>query len=405
MIEPAIPPDEDARLAALRNLHLLDTSSEERFDRITRIARDLFKVQIALISLVDAERQWFKSRIGLTASETPRAISFCGHAILDKAPFVVENALLDERFRDNPLVTGEPHIRFYAGMPLTTLDGQRIGTLCLIDGQARDFPATDRARLRDLGAIAEQQVNFASQIDASLDEMRRIFARLVSHELRTPLTGISTSLQILKSQEHRDSMTDTLLDEALASTNRLGRSVGDIIGFAEIEESLRHLVPQAIDLESFLSPILASLLPLAADKRIRLTAADMTGRCVHADPQALQQILHALLENAVQFSPPDSEVHVDAEEKPVGMLRLAVTDHGSEIKPDELFRVFIPYAQLDASDSRQHDGLGIRLAICHRLAVAMHGRIGYLPNPAGGSRFFVDLPGNSNARDGKAPAA
>ena len=121
MLEPPLPPDEAMRLAALRSLNILDTPAEERFDRITRLAQRLFDVPIALVSLVDTNRQWFKSCQGLDASETPRSISFCGHAILEDGPLIIEDATKDQRFADNPLVTGPPDIRFYTGQPLKKL--------------------------------------------------------------------------------------------------------------------------------------------------------------------------------------------------------------------------------------------------------------------------------------------
>ena len=152
MIDPTIPLDEAERLRTLRALSILDTFAEERFDRYTRLAQRLFDVPIALVSLVDGHRQWFKSRQGLEATETPRNISFCGHAILSDDVLYVPNALDDTRFADNPLVTGDPNIRFYAGHPLRMPDGQRIGTLCLIDREARQFDDGDLDLLQDLAA-------------------------------------------------------------------------------------------------------------------------------------------------------------------------------------------------------------------------------------------------------------
>ena len=142
----------------LRDLRLLDSPPEERFDRLTRLAVRLFGVKTALVSLVDHERQWFKSRQGLDALETPRNISFCGHAILNNGPFVIEDASKDARFADNPLVTGEPCIRFYAGMPLKGPNGHMVGTFCLIDPVARSFGDGDLAALRDLAAVAAAEI-------------------------------------------------------------------------------------------------------------------------------------------------------------------------------------------------------------------------------------------------------
>ncbi|HSM82027.1 MAG TPA: GAF domain-containing protein [Nodosilinea sp.] len=155
---PAIPINEAERLAALKSLKILDTEPEERFDLITRIAQQAFRVPIALVSLIDAERQWFKSRQGLCACETSRDISFCGHAILEDTPLIVPNALHDPRFEDNPLVMADPNIRFYAGMPLKILNHYRVGTLCLIDRVPRNFSVNDRLLIQDLAQLVQQEL-------------------------------------------------------------------------------------------------------------------------------------------------------------------------------------------------------------------------------------------------------
>lgn len=159
MQEPSIPDDEAQRIATLHALNILDTPLEERFERITRLARHILAVPVALVSLVDSKRQWFKSCQGLDVRETPRNISFCGHAILGSDVFVVEDALLDARFADNPLVIGEPHIRFYAGQPLRTKNGSGLGTLCIIDYKPRHLSETELTLLRDLAAMVEDELD------------------------------------------------------------------------------------------------------------------------------------------------------------------------------------------------------------------------------------------------------
>ncbi|MGZ5940568.1 MAG: ATP-binding protein [Rhizomicrobium sp.] len=158
MKKPTQPDNEPARLQALRGLNILDTEAEERFDRVTRIAKYHFGVDIALVSLVDAQRQWFKSRQGLAATETHRDISFCGHAILDDETFIVEDASTHRDFADNPLVAGAPNIRFYAGAPLHAPGGARVGTLCIIDSHPRHLSEQDRNVLRDLANCVEMEL-------------------------------------------------------------------------------------------------------------------------------------------------------------------------------------------------------------------------------------------------------
>lgn len=183
---PDTPQSEVARLEALRSLNILDTPAEERFDRLTRLAKRIFDVPIALVSLVDEDRQWFKSCIGLKVSETPRDISFCGHAILGNQIFIVPDTTQDDRFSDNPLVLNDPNIRFYAGCPLMHTDGSKLGTLCVIDTKSRFISDEDIEALKDVAALAERELA-AVQL-ATLDELtkisnRRGFLLLAQHSL------------------------------------------------------------------------------------------------------------------------------------------------------------------------------------------------------------------------------
>jgi GAF domain-containing protein len=153
-----IPDDEEQRIASLRELKILDTEPEERFDRVTRIAAALFDVPMALISLVDEDRQWFKSCVGLETKETPRDAAFCAHVVYNREPMIVADTLQDARFADNPLVIDEPRIRFYAGYPLIIEGGSCIGTLCLLDTRPRSLEGPDLERLHDLADIALQEL-------------------------------------------------------------------------------------------------------------------------------------------------------------------------------------------------------------------------------------------------------
>lgn len=186
MLPPPLPADEARRLDTLRRLNILDTAAEERFDRVTRLARRLFDAPVALVSLVDENRQWFKSRAGFAETEGARQTSFCGHAILSHDIFLIPDALQDERFRDNPLVTGAPGIRFYAGCPLTVPNGSRLGTLCVFDVKPRTMSEEDQSLLRDLARMVEEEL--AAVELANMDELtqlsnRRGFVALAQHAL------------------------------------------------------------------------------------------------------------------------------------------------------------------------------------------------------------------------------
>jgi diguanylate cyclase (GGDEF)-like protein len=228
MIKPEVPENETERLHALRTLQILDTPHEERFDRITRMAKRMFGVSVSLVSLVDEDRQWFKSKQGLEATETSRDISFCGHAINQDGLLVITDATKDARFFDNPLVTDAPSIRFYAGCPLTIGEGLKIGTLCLIDQKPRVMDEEDQQLFKDLGALVEQEIK-SIQL-ATLDELtlicnRRGFLSLADHSLKM-------------CRRNRVSMSFVLFDlnKFKAINDQYGHDEGDfvLIKFAQI---------------------------------------------------------------------------------------------------------------------------------------------------------------------------
>ncbi|WP_375742623.1 ATP-binding protein [Corallococcus interemptor] len=230
MLPPPTPADEPRRLQALRSLCLLDTPAHERFDRIVRAASHLFRVPIALVSLVDEDRQWFKARHGLDVLETPREQSFCAHAILSPATFIVPDALKDPRFHDNPLVLGAPFVRFYAGHPLRAADGSRVGTLCLIDSRPRDFPDADRAALADMAAWAEGELNALDEREArtALEQQERFFEVSVDMLCIAAMDGTflrlsrawSRTLGFSDAELYTTSLVDLALEEDRAATAR-----------------------------------------------------------------------------------------------------------------------------------------------------------------------------------------
>lgn len=199
MEEPDFPVDEGLRLETLYHLSMLDTPAEERFDRLTRIAQHLFETPIVLINLVDSDRQWFKSSIGVDLTETPRSISFCGHAILHDEVFVIVDATLDERFADNPMVMAPPHIRYYAGQPLRASNGQVMGTFCILDYVPRQLRDDQIASLKDLTALAEKELNFPD-------------LKKLSQKLRDSERSLLDAIAELKMKEERERSRNRCLE-------------------------------------------------------------------------------------------------------------------------------------------------------------------------------------------------
>jgi diguanylate cyclase (GGDEF)-like protein len=232
MTAAPMPPDEARRVRALHELGVLFTPAEERFDRITRLAARFLRVPMALVSLVDSRVQWFKAAHGVRATETPRAISFCTYAILGDDTFVVPDALEDARFRDSPLVTGEPFIRFYAGHPLRLADGSKVGTLCVMDTRPRQLDETDLETLRYLAGWVQDELQYKilSEGQAALigerDELRR-------RAMLDPLTHAWNRDAILEVLERE-------LARAARDGSALSVIMADVDHFKDVNDSFGH---------------------------------------------------------------------------------------------------------------------------------------------------------------------
>ncbi len=267
-MEAPEPPDELARLGDLYALDLLDHGPEERFDRITRIARRTLAVPTAVVSLVDSDRQWFCSRQGLEAEQTPRRDAFCAHAIVAPEPvMIVEDASRDHRFAANPLVTGPPHIRFYAGAPIRSARGHRIGTLCVIDGRPRRLDDADRTTLRDLADLLEREM------------------RYLALSLLDPLTGLANRraftqaagglLPLDERRPEQISMLSADVDGLKVVNDRLGHPAGDEL-LRRAAQALVATVPRS-DLVARLGGDEFGVLMYDADHEAALaTAAEIT---------------------------------------------------------------------------------------------------------------------------------
>jgi diguanylate cyclase (GGDEF)-like protein len=231
MQSPGWPSNEKSRLIKLHTTKLLDTVGEERFDRVTRLAKRIFGVEMALISLIDENRQWFKSCAGTTLTETPRDISFCAHTILGEEPFIIPDASTDQRFNDNPLVTSSPNIRFYAGVPLMLDSEFRLGTLCIVDDKPRHLTKEEINDLIDLAKLAEREL--VTTYQATLDELtsisnRRGFKEFAAQSVRhCSFANVDYALIYLDLNQFKE------------INDRLGHSTGDqaLRDFAEL---LRH---------------------------------------------------------------------------------------------------------------------------------------------------------------------
>jgi len=403
----ALPSDEAERIAALRGYAVLDTPPEQDFDELTCFASELCGTPIALVSLVDSERQWFKSRVGLDVPETSRNLAFCSHAILQPGIFEVEDAALDSRFADNPLVASDPHIRFYAGAPLIHPSGQQLGTLCVIDRVPRRLTPLQRQGLSVLSkqVISQlelhRQVRQLTRIGVALAESRDqalagtrakdIFLASMSHELRNPLNAILGLSQLLLER-------DELPPDASADVQTIDRSgrhllavIEDILGYAQLELERPQLRPRAFDLGEVLLEVEAAVRPQLRGRAVTLQVPRDTALPIVSDPTRVRQIIYNLIGNALKFTHRGTiDVTVEHDKNDDEHWLVHVRDTGIGIAADQLALLFHDFAQ--AHDDGEYGGTGLGLAISRRYARLMGGDIFAESEPGRGSRFTLRIP-------------
>jgi signal transduction histidine kinase len=399
-----IPDNEAERLERLRYYKILDTKEEESFDRITRLATHIMGTPIALISLMDKSRQWFKSRKGLNASETPRDLAFCAHAIITpKNAMVVQDATKDKRFFDNPLVTESPNIRFYAGVPLTTDDGLALGTLCAIDSVPREPTPEQMRALSDLARVVLDELELRRAglyvLDEvahrkQLDEMKSAFIADVNHELRTPLTSIIGSLGLLESGalgEFDDTVME-LLRIADRNSKTLLELINDLLDMSKLEAGAMQFDFSSIDIVEVMREVTENVATYAVDKKLTLNVdADQSAITINGDKRRLIQAVTNLVSNAIKFSPQGGTVHVRAYSSPSG-VRVEVQDHGPGIPKSEQQKLFGKFIQAKTAETINVKGTGLGLSIAKSIVESHAGHIGVESDVGHGTTFFFELP-------------
>jgi signal transduction histidine kinase len=397
------PPTEDeaTRLKTLYDYDVLDSQAEKIFDDLTQLAAQICDTPITLISLVDANRQWFKSKVGLDAQETSRDVAFCSHAIHQKEIFEVEDTLHDKRFFDNPLVISEPNIRFYAGTPLVSHDGHAIGTLCVIDDKPNKLTRNQRQALEVLGRSVISQMELRKNIKElkQANEHKTEFLSNMSHELRTPLNAIIGFSQLMlhdaKHQELPVKFTEYLghLDY---SGRRLLNVVNSVIDLNKIEAGMMQLQIEAVCLRTFIKDIQGMLAITANQKDVTFSAhvSDSLPIYLTIDQAKISQIITNLVHNAMKFTDSGKWVKLKLSLHNEHFI-ITVTDQGMGISSTDQAKLFSKFQQVGQVKSSEGSGLG--LSITQSLVKLLGGTISVLSNLGSGSVFKVVLPKISDA--------
>ena len=396
-MQAPLPANEPERLRALDRYEILDTPVEQDFDAVTRLAASICDTPISVVNFIAEGRQWFKSEVGLGVRETPLEASFCAHAILQHELFVVPDATLEPRFADNPLVAGDPGLRFYAGALLESSEGLPLGTLCVLDTRPRELEERQLDALRVLSrhvmsmielrrSEREQRVT-ADRLARALGARQRLMAT-VAHDLRSPLAVVllgaklmeggtltlpeqkTTALRLERAASHMKNLVDDLLDLESSDTQSLS-----------LDRASLALAPLLHDVVDLLGPI-------AEEAGVVLEVGESTDAVVHADEQRLYQVMTNLIGNALKFTPEDGVVTVTltvADE----VATVMVADTGVGIGPEDLASVFDPFVRVRSMNTR---GAGLGLAISKRIIEAHGGRMDLTSVLGTGSAFSFSLP-------------
>ncbi|GAB3888934.1 GAF domain-containing hybrid sensor histidine kinase/response regulator [Spirosoma agri] len=404
MLIAPIPTNEKERLESLNQYNLLDTAPEIEYDRVSHIASQLCQTPIAMVSLIDQDRQWVKSVHGLTVSTIPRELSLCAHTITNEFPLVIEDTTKDTRFWDNPAVTGQPFIIFYVGIPLLSSEGLAIGSICVIDHYPRQLASSQQLALQ---ALADQvmllmqlrrtnnQLSRARTEAVELAHQKAHLLATLSHEIRTPLHALEGYTQLLiDEQPHLDQQHSV---QRLQTTGRtLVQLVNNILDYSKLQAgkltlermpfSLREIIQQAVDMQSWQAKQKSVQLITKIDPKL---PARLTG-----DATRLLQVVLNLLSNAIKFTQ-EGEVRIQAtildETFSKVTVKIDVSDTGIGIPEASLALLFNEYTQVSTATARLYGGSGLGLAITRQLLELMGSQLTVDSQEGKGSTFSFAL--------------
>lgn len=399
MKSPEIPANDKQRIAQLKSYNILNTLPEDDYDFITKMASLICNVPISLISLVDDDRQWFKSKLGLDSSQTDRNVSFCAHAINDpNNVFYIKDASIDIRFSDNPLVTSNPNIRFYAGVPLVDREGFALGTLCVIDNKPKELSAE---QLSVLNSLSRQVVNLlelrknrievekANRLLKFKNKELEEFTYITSHDLQEPVRSITTLLEIISTNYSRqiDKEGQEMMRYVVGAGYRMKAL---ILGLLDYSRLGKDKVVDKIDCKEILEGV-------QEDLRLRIKESNATihiGKLpdtIVGFKTELRLLFQNLLSNAIKFAktnvPPVINIECTVLEN---HWQFCVSDNGIGIEKQYKTRIFKIFQRLHGRD--EYEGHGLGLTHCRKIIELHNGKIWVNSTLNKGSQFYFTIP-------------
>ena len=398
MLSPATPHNESFRLKALKEYSILDTLPEQEYDDITQLASQICETPISLIGLIDENRQWFKSKVGIEGNESPREVTFCAHAIIDPTEiFTIKDSRLDERFYDNPNVTGEPHVVFYAGIPLVSPEGFPLGTLCVVDHKPKELSIE---QLQALKALSNQVVSLfelrkskmllekaANDLETRNKELEK-FAHVAAHDIKSPLNNISSITEILLSDyaENLNDEAKMFLGMLNTSSATLRNLVDGILEHSK-SDSILNDVREVVAFSGMINQI-KNLLD--AKNEFEFISA-FEEKSIYLNKTALQQILINLIANGIKYNDKQKISIKIGFKDTLNFYSFYVEDNGSGIRKQDVNRIFNIFEILTAEDRFGNRGNGIGLSTVKKLVEGLGGKINVESEIGKGTKFTFTI--------------
>ena len=399
LLKYPLPTNELQRVQAVRSYEIFDTEEENDYDALTSIASMICQIPVALITFIDDQRQWFKSHHGTNINENLREYSFCTHTIAaEEEIMVVSDASKDERFANNPMVTGPTKIAFYAGVPLVNSEGYALGTLCVLDQVPRELTADQKNALKILAKQVIDKIELRRKIkelatvnkELELSEQRKSdFLSIVSHELKTPITTLKANLQMLdRIKEKPDSpLFPKLVDSCSKNVEKINLMVDDLLNMHRYSENQLELNKTHFSIYDLMSICCNHV---RIDDRHELFVKGDHKIMLYADEHRIEQVLVNFVNNAVKYAPDSRQIDLTVSIVD-NNVKVSVKDYGPGIPEDNIPHLFDRYWRASHS-GKKYTGLGLGLYICAQIIARHDGHIGVESTIGQGSTFWFTIP-------------
>ncbi|MDQ6890750.1 MAG: GAF domain-containing sensor histidine kinase [Bacteroidota bacterium] len=382
---------EAERIKTLKKYDILDTPPDGSFDRIVKLASILLDVPIALVTLVDSDRIWFKSHYGLDTPQIGRDPGLCASAILSDEIYLVEDALKDPRTLANPLVAGEFGLKFYAAAPLKVKEGHNLGTFCVIDKNPRQFTQAQKEILQSLADIVVDQLELRLAARKAVFNQNQLLNMAV-HDLKSPLTAISISAEFIKNEKNESKNIAVMCDQILKSAGKMTNTINAVLESSRIKLNKIQLRITKINLANLVGRVVITNQILAKNKHQKLQLDIENHPFVCADESKLIEITDNLINNAIKYSPENKNITITIAERNNKAI-MEVLDEGQGLDEEDKKNLFQPFTKLSAQPTGGENSTGLGLSIVKVLVEAHKGNIRAESDGKNkGAKFIVELP-------------